>query len=193
MQNYWRAVVFYFLPLSILLCIFFSCSDAPRVRLVKDNDYTFHFQWDKPLKEERIILVRCNEEIEILTGAQNGLESEKELRESDYLVHFSAGSFISAPIEAEADRFSIALSLAFGQQGSKTISSINTVEIRPAHLRNTIRVPARLYAIDPKNPEGRFVVHGDRVILREHPSFREYRVDEPSRLTFVWNTGENSE
>ena len=30
----------------------------PRVRLVRDNQKTFHFQWNEPLNEERIVLVR---------------------------------------------------------------------------------------------------------------------------------------
>ena len=45
-----------------LLLLLWSCGDSyvkPRIRLVKDSPTTFHFQWDEPLEEERIILVRA--------------------------------------------------------------------------------------------------------------------------------------
>ena len=41
-----------------LLIAFLGCNNAPRVWLVRDNDETFHFQWDEPLNEERFVLVR---------------------------------------------------------------------------------------------------------------------------------------
>ena len=64
--------ILFLVLLSILVFCFFSCgsprdaddrvsnadSSAPRVRLVKDTESMFHFQWNEPLKEERIILVR---------------------------------------------------------------------------------------------------------------------------------------
>ena len=97
MQSYWRAVVFYFFALSILLCVFFGCSDAPCVRLVKDDDETFHFQWAEPLKEERIILVRCSGVV--FDHRYNAeIPHEKEL-----LVYFPAGTVVSASVHRRDD------------------------------------------------------------------------------------------
>ena len=54
------------------------------MRLVKDNDTTFHFQWDAPLKEERIILYFAR-------WAEFGYERH-------YLVYFPAGVIVSKPV-----------------------------------------------------------------------------------------------
>lgn len=50
--------IFRFFARGIQLCVFVGCDNAPRVRFAKDNYDMFHFQWDLPLNDERIILVR---------------------------------------------------------------------------------------------------------------------------------------
>ena len=163
-----------------LLIAFLGCDNTPRVRLVKDNNQTFHIQWDKPLKEERIVLVRVNGWLTY--------NYERRPQQKDYLVHFAVGSILSAP---RPRRWNCS-----GHWGD-----IDSVEILPAHRRNTIDFPARLYKVPGKIPENQlnlpifrnvFEVHGDEVILRDHPFFRDYRIGEPSRLSFGEN-GENNE
>lgn len=123
------------------------------MRLVKDNKHTFHFQWDKPLKEERIILVRYS-------GRDGGDSME-------YVAYFPAGAFVSSPVTQSAFR-----------AGDSWVY-IRSVELLAAEMRTEVAVPARLHTIE----NGLFQVYGDQVILREHPFFREYHVGEPSRLT----------
>ena len=151
------------------------------MRLVKDNDQTFHFQWDKPLKEERIILIRRTGEVVNYRYEFNtsGLHEHKTtyLHETDIeiLVYFPTESFVSAPVSSQdnAEPF----------YGDTAVRYIYSVEIAPADLRNTaVDFPAHLYTI---NDGGKFVRHGDQVILRDHPLFREYRIGKPSRLDFA--------
>ena len=82
-----------------LLCVFVACGNsrddvadvsvgepyAPRVRLVKDTERLFHYQWDKPLKEERIILVTAEDKSESFS----------------FLVYFPKEAFISVPHRIE--------------------------------------------------------------------------------------------
>ena len=178
----------FLLGLSIPLFVFLGCEGAPRVRLVKDNDTTFHFQWAEPLKEERIILVRYNSKIVFRPTrdperrTRPTRDSERRTRqkrdsewrtrqtpmEVEHLVYFPAGAFVSAPVP----------SLVWSYPNSWDY--IDSVEILPARLRSTVPVPARLYTIN----HDRFQVHGDQVILRDHPFFQEYHVGKPSRITF---------
>ena len=148
MESYRPRVVSHFLALSILLCVFFGCSDVPRVRLVKDDGSTFHFQWAEPLKEQRIILVDLN-------GYQRTL-----------LVYFAAGTVVSAPVSRD---------------GFWIPKRIDSVEILPAHLREE-RLPA--YVFEIRADGGVWQREEDDYLLREHPFFRDYRIDEPSRITF---------
>ena len=158
MQIHLKAVIIHFFAASILLCVFFfGCSDAPRVRLVKDDDETFHFQFAEPLKEERIILVRYNG---VLFDHQHQIPWEKEM-----LVFFPAGTVVSAPVYRQDKRYTFP-------------ERIDTVEIRPADLRETA-LPAELYEIRARH----FRYRGER-ILREHPFFRDYSVDPQSQITF---------
>ena len=172
MQSNLTTVFFLFFAPGILFCVFFGCDNTPRVRLVKDNDRTFHFQWDKPLKEERIILVHETGELggKIVSG---GVEWKSY--NFNILVYFPAGSFVSGAVYTE--RWGELRYVMSWRDGPRRIHSI---EILPAHLRNTVDFPTPLYAIN----DGDFVLHGDQVILRDHPSFQECRVDEPSRLAF---------
>ena len=170
------------------MCVFFGCSDAPRVRLVKDNDTTFHTQWDEPLKEERIILIRRSGEVvryrsryNPSSGRVRTAEQKFSLSESQIgiLVYFPAGSFVSAPVSSQNKSDSFYGGIYAGSTWS--VEYIHSVETLPADLRNTIAVPAHLYEIR----DGVFEWHGGEVILRDHPFFREYRVGKPSRLTFT--------
>ena len=158
-----------------LLIVFFGCDNAPRVRLVRDNNQTYHFQWDKPLKEERIVLMRSDGEVgEYVFEGEMSKWKSPGVYFSYHLVYFPEGSFVSAPVFA-GDR-------NLGEHGG-SIGRTHSVELLAAHLRDNefmVGFPARLYVINDRG----VVRHGDRVILREHPSFREYSIDEPSSLTF---------
>ena len=147
-----------------LLLVFFGCDNAPRVRLVKDNDFTFHFQWNKPLKEEPIILVRYSGKVGTFIKGEweQGYSSNDE-----YLVYFPAGSFVSAPVDTKGNPFK-----ALIHPNGRYIRRIHSVELPAPHLRNTIYAPARLHTIEDEN----FKRYGDQVILREHPFFRKYRI-----------------
>lgn len=138
-----------------LLFVFFGCDNAPRVRLVKDDDHTFHFQWAEPLKEERIILIHYSGLL-VLRGREIPFRNLKRL------VHFPAGTFVSSPVKRH-------------DSGLR----IDSVVILQAYLRETA-LPADAYQI---GGGGRFLRRGDR-ILREHPLFREYRVAPPARIIF---------
>ncbi len=145
-----------------VLFVFLGCERTPRVRLVKDDEMTFHFQWNKPLKEERIILIHYS-------GAQfssDGREIPFEDREK--LVYFPAETFVSAPV-----------SIATWAYRNTSSSYIDSVEILPAHSRET-SLPAHVYKI----AGNRFHQRKGGRLLRQHPFFREYRVDQPSRITF---------
>ena len=166
---------------ACFLIVFVGCDNAPRVRLVRDNDETYHFQWDEPLKEERINLVRFGG-VEVIHNDYSSFfpqgrpfTQRKHHREYpmeyDFLVYFPARSFVSAPLYKQE------ITEDYGLSSEHTRS----VEIMPAHLRNTGYFPARLRAIIVDRG---FEVH-DQVILRDHPFFREYRVDKPSHLDFT--------
>ena len=155
-----------------------SESYVPRVRLVKDGAHDFHFQWDEPLKEERIILCRSESFFQVVT-ADNVIEGYKPTGFPEQrLVYFPEGAFTSKLFT----------------------DTLVFIEILSAHERGTFPLPA--YARDatadfPENlrvPLGHnlsFISHPSipgrsdayRRILREHP-FKPYRVDKPSRITF---------
>ena len=144
MQSYWRAVVFYFFALSILLCVFLGCSDAPRVRLVKDDNETFHFQWAEPLKEERIILVR-------LSGVIFDPRYKAEYaHEEELLVYFPPGTVVSYAIDRPR---------ALEYTSMAILGRIDSVEILPAALRETV-LPADVWKI---GEDGLFRGHGKRI------------------------------
>ena len=147
--------------------VFFGCGNAPRVRLVKDNDTTFHFQWAEPLKEERIIVVRYNSKFVFRPHRDSERGMRQTPMEVEHLVYFPAGAFVSAPVSSP--------------RSYPNSWDHDSVEILPARLRSTVPVPARLYTIR----DGDFRSHGERVILREHPFFQEYHVGKPSRITFT--------
>ena len=175
MHSYLTAVIFHFFALSILLCVFFGCSDAPRVRLVKDDDATFHFQWAEPLKEERIILVRRSG-VTVSIGRRH---IRRTPFDRDVLVYFPEGALISAPVWQTIKGYSYE-HVAGEVEGISNTEYIGTVEILPTDLRETV-LPADVYEIRGMGFRRRY--EHDR-ILREYPLFREYRVDLPSHLTF---------
>ena len=176
MQSYLTAVIFYSFALAILLCVFFGCDNAPRVRLVKDDDETFHFQWAEPLKEERIILVR-----------RSGVTVSKYRRQyirrtpfnRDVLIYFPSGAFISDPVWQTTVETSYE-HIAGEVEEIHNTEYIGTVEILPADLRETVLL-ADVYEIRGMGFRRRY--EHDR-ILREYPLFRKYRVDQLSHLTF---------
>lgn len=159
-----------------LLVVFFGCDNTPSVRLVLDNSQTFHFQWDEPLKEERIILVRRYGEVgEYVFKGRTSEWKSPGVYYSDRLVYFPVESVVSAPVSVGEKRL---------REHGRSVRRIHSVELLAAHLRDNefiVGFPARLYVIN----DGEFVRHGVRVILREHPFFQEYHIDEPSRLSFT--------
>ena len=165
-----------------VLCVFVACGNsrtdvsvgesyAPRVRLVKDAENLYHFQWDAPLKEERIILY-------FVRWAESGSSALDEFgfrirslgHESHYLVYFPAGVIVSKP--AYLSR------------------RATGVEILSAHERDAFPLPA--YASDASvgihyRDLGRVDAVREkamRFILREHP-FKPYRLGVPSRIAFA--------
>lgn len=171
MGSYRPRLAVHFLAVSILLCVFFGCDNIPRVRLIKDGDATFHFQWVEPLKEERIILIRCKG---VLFDYDAQIPWEREM-----LVFFSPGTVVSYAIDRQrAMKYAATIyrsSMPFRWR-------IDSVEILPAQLRETV-LPADVWGI---GKDGRFrwsYEHGR--ILREHPHFLAYSVDKPSCLTFI--------
>ena len=169
---------------AILVFTVFGCGDdnggvagvsesyTPQVRLVKDGPSEFHFQWGKPLKEERIILCRFESFFLVVTAA-NVIEGYKPTGfPQQKLVYFPEGSFISKPLTDE---------LVF-------------IEILSAHKRDTFPLPANVFDATADLPicashsdcSYPFVnPHWDayRRILREHP-FKPYRVGNSSQLSF---------
>ena len=134
------------------------------MRLVKDDDATFHFQWAEPLKEERIILVR-------LSGVIFDPKYKAEYsHEEELLVYFPPGTVVSYAIDRPR---------ALEYTSMAILGRIDSVEILPAALRETV-LPADVWKI---GEDGLFRGHGKR-ILREHPFFRDYRVAPLSRITF---------
>ena len=164
-----------------LLFAFLGCERTPRVRLVKDDDRTFHFQWAEPLIEERIILVRYSG---VFSDYNLEIPWEKEL-----LVYFPAGSVVSAQLHRQSAMRHTSVVNIENRLVKIRDSNLDSVEICPAHLRETV-LPADVYEIGILPADGFeigerefFRLRGER-ILREHPFFREYHVDQPSRLTF---------
>lgn len=100
--------------------------------------------------------------------------SEGQSWEKERLVYFPAGSFVSAP----------AISVTFGELFNSPYNHIYTMEILPAHLQNTVDFPAHLHTI---NDAGKFVWHGDQVILRDHPLLQEHRLGKPPRLNVAFD------
>ena len=129
----------------------------PEVRLVDDGSNEFHFQWDEPLKEERIILVRRYGGK--ITFGEGGEDSDTvhvmERWFKDKLLYFPKDSFIS-----DLDDYS---GLAIG--------------ILSAKQRDAVELPARAWSGEHRWKNRSH----ERLILREHP-FKPYRVGKSSRL-----------
>ena len=130
-------------------------SYVPRVRLVKDGPNEFHFQWDEPLKEERIILCLVEEFLAITTTSPVIIGYKPTGFPFQRLVYFPEGSFISESIKHQP---------VF-------------IEILPASERYKYPLPSYAFEQPGNNREAR------RRILKEHP-FKPYRVGKPPRLTF---------
>lgn len=166
----------FLLGLSILLCIFFGCGNSsgvgddsddsyvPRIRLVKDGTNEFHFQWDGPLKEERIVLCRYDVFILVTTDSPEPVRREVSGFPTQSLIYFPKGALISEPVRD---------------------NNLIFVEILSAQERDSFALPA--HASDATIPSSSqwFWFGGEaRRILREHP-FKPYQIGEPSRLTFA--------
>ena len=143
-------------------------SYVPSVRLVRDGDFEYHFQWDEPLKEDRIVLIRVHQfgswihEVtsdNILTGRVLYHEFINPAI-STRLILFRQGDFISEPEMLEGWHC--------------------LIEILPAHERNTLPLPATAakFIYGPNNNDEDY-----QRILKEHP-FKPYRLGKSSRITF---------
>ncbi len=177
MHSYTPAVVLHVFVLSLLLCVFLGCDNPPRVRLVKDDDSTFHFQWEDPLKEARIILIRYSG----VTVSQYKGHYRKTPFDRDLLIYFPAGAFISAPARTDAIA-KTSYEYIWGEVGDVANTEyIGSVDIFPAHFRASV-LPAYVHRI---NAGGSFREREEHErILREYPLFKAYRLGEPTNLTF---------
>lgn len=156
-----------------------SESYEPEVRLVKDGPHDFHFQWDEPLNEERIILC-LSEEFVQLVDADNDIGGHTRTGFPEQrLVYFPQGSFRSKLFT----------------------DTLVFIEILSAHQRSAFPLPSYARDATADFPENIRRLAGENLsylhyhgiagesdayqqILREHP-FKPYRVGKPSRLTFT--------
>ncbi len=138
-------------------------SYVPRVQLVKDGPNEFHFQWDEPLKEERIILCLVEEFLAITTTSPVIIGYKPTGFPFQRLVYFPEGSFISESIKHQP---------VF-------------IEILPASERYKFPLPAKVFEQPGWGHKISYNIDYDeqRRILEEHP-FKPYRVGKPSRITF---------
>ena len=122
--------------LTLVMFIGFSCGGgrdvcdcgvpdnySPTVRLVKDTDRSFHFQWDDTLLAERIVLARYT--YTNINSAGAGFEP-RPLE----LHRFNPGQFRSGPL------------MVFDREFNDTQHV--TVEILPATDRLTLKLPYRM-------------------------------------------------
>ena len=132
-----------------------SADNVPEVRLVDDGSNDFHFQWDEPLKEERIIPIRCH--FEGVAQGRNG-ELHPYAHSWTKLIYFPSDSFVSKPLRE---------------------SSLVSIKILSSQERAKFSLPTRVYMNDEW-----YDYHDSWLrILKEHP-FKPYRVGKPSNLTF---------
>lgn len=123
--------------LVIMMCIGFGCGGvhdacdcgvpddySPTVRLVKDTDRSFHFQWDDTLLEERIVLARYT--YTNISSAGAGFEP-RPLE----LHHFNPGQFRSELLVVYDREFKDTQRVA--------------VEILPATDRLTLKLPYQVH------------------------------------------------
>lgn len=158
--------------LAIMMCIGFGCGGvrevcdcgvpdnySPTVRLVKDTDRSFHFQWEDTLLEERSVLVR-------FTYTNINWVREPWRTPTLVLHHFRLGEFRSGHMYVYDREF--------------TDKQQVTVEILPAADRHKLKLPYPLgYSLNSDGAH-RF---GNEHVLVAHP-FKPYKVGTPSKLTF---------
>lgn len=147
----------------------------PEIRLVQDTAAydtrrhelrtSFHFQWDAPLQEERLVLV------EILESGQ--WSSEEPQR---YLLAFPAGSFRSDQIEVH-------LGLSYGTD-AYAIKILEAAERAELPLPRYVDYLAYTKGTDTVSPPGQ-KLRESVLLLKEHP-FKPYKVGSPSVLRFEY-------
>jgi len=171
-------------------------TDTPRVRLVKDTPATFHVQWDAPLKEERIILVRMRrwigsfdnptptvpqeafpDDLEALSirRLSSGLgfdQDYKFLTDELHLLWFRTGQFRSVEILIATRPITAAAEILF--------ETFPFVEILADHKRSDIKLPSIAHNAGPDAASDG--TQAQR-LLAEHP-FKPYELGKPSKLTF---------
>ena len=148
----------------------------PEIRLVQDTaaydtrrhelQTSFHFQWDAPLQEERLVLV------EILESGQ--WSSEEPQR---YLLAFPAGSFRS-------DQMYVDLYPRTDATDAYVIKILEASARLELPLPRYVDYLAYTKGTDTVSPPG----HEQResvLLLKEHP-FKPYKVGSPSVLRFKY-------
>lgn len=150
------------LMFGVLGCDTDSVGDSyvPRIRLVKDGPNEFHFQWDEPLKEERIILVRYRPIVAITTTSPTIERYEPSPLFEHILLYFPLDSFISKSVQG----------------------GIASIEILSAIERNAFPLPSTAL-LNPRRLTVPHLLGEPKRILKEHP-FKPYRVAKPSSLMF---------
>lgn len=131
----------------------------PTVRLIKDTDRSFHFQWDSTLLEERIVLAR-------FTYTNINWVREHWRTPTLVLHHFSPGAFRSGHMYVYDREFMNTQSV--------------TVEILPAANRHKLKLP---YPLGYRLSSAGDHQFGHEQVLVEHP-FKHYEVGTPAKLTF---------
>ena len=148
-------------------------SNTPHVRLVKDDPREFHFQWDAPLKEERIILISVREmkgeQVPLADSDLVEIRSVPSSETEEALVHFQTGSFISKPIRFYAP---------------PSWPSLAFIAILPSSERDKFSLPTHAF-LDLRwawqTPDKG--MERTQRILKEHP-FKPYRLGKPSQIIF---------
>ena len=144
-----------------------SESYEPEVRLVKDGPHEFHFQWDEPLKEERIIL--CRDET-----------FNSHVLSDNPVYHFKIdeqGNSVRVQIPISTTRLRLFYFPAGTFRSRLVRDYFIFVELLPARERAAFPLPNYAHNATAKYFER------DTHLLKEHP-FKSYRVGKPSLLTF---------
>ena len=176
-------------PVTLLLLLpLLACGNqqpTPEIRLVKDNAYGFHLQWDEPLREERIILVEMTTVYDHFTDDSKPVE---QILTRVQALHFPDGVFKSPYINLtlmrhspKRSRFTIEI-LDIGDKNDReklTTQSMPHSVISYFDLDDCVEFTMDTTVTYRKVGYSRGQVQEE--ILNEHP-FKPYTVGSPSIL-----------
>ena len=174
----------------LLLLPFLACGNqqsTPEIRLVKDNAYGFHLQWDEPLREERIVLVEITTEYDDVTDDSKPVE---QILTRVQALHFPSGVFKSPYVNLtlmrhspKRSRFTIEI-LDVSDKSDRdklTTQSMPHSVISYLDLDDCVQFAMDTTVTYRKSGLSRGKVQEE--ILNEHP-FKPYTVGSPSILHF---------